>query len=192
MTFIFCVFAFYSQRKKVTIEKLKAKPRGLERLLIPAEIVKHCITIVFGIGGILAFSKLLIDSSVEIAEFAGIPKIVIGATVIAIGTSLPELATTLTSLKEKHVNLALGNVIGSCLTNLSLVLGLMFILSPFKVDFLIFSEMVSFVLFSTILLWVFLGSLGRKRLDRMEGMILIFVYIFFMITTFSVQISRIS
>ena len=186
----FFVFAAYSTKKKISIERLKTKPRTeLERALIPVKLYKSILFFFIGIVGIYVSSHFVVTSGSFIARHLNIPETVIGATIIAFGTSLPELSTTLTAIKERHINLAMGNVIGSCLTNLTLVLGVTLFLSPLRVDMTIFSTIVMFALGSTILLEFFLGSMGRGKLDRMEGVILTILYIFFLITTFSVEMT---
>ena len=105
----------------------------------------------------------------------------IGAKVVAIGTSLPELSTAIAASKEGHLKLGLGNILGACLTNLTLVLGFILILSPFSINMEVFTTLVFFVLVSNFLLWLFLGSFGRKKLERIEGIILLIVYVIFLI-----------
>jgi len=82
---------------------------------------------------IILLSKFTVDSSVEIAEFAGLPPSIIGATIVGLGTSLPELATTAQTtaqaLKERLFGMALGNLLGSCITNITLILGVSSLIS---------------------------------------------------------------
>ena len=77
-----------------------------------------------GIALIIILSKFAVDSSVEIADYIGLPPSIIGATIIGLGTSLPELATTIQALKKGLINMALGNLLGSCITNITLILGI--------------------------------------------------------------------
>jgi len=74
------------------------------------------------------------------------------------------------------------------LTNLTLVLGVILVLAPFKFDMEIFATLTIFAIISNTLLWFFIGSIGRKKLDRREGVILLIVYFIFLITTFSLTI----
>lgn len=139
---------------------------------------KDILFIGFGLGLLILGANLLVSGAVEIAKYFGLSEIVIGLTIIAIGTSLPELATSVVAAKKGEADVALGNAIGSNVLNILAVLGVTAIVQP------IYSEGIR-----TIDLGVMLGSaillnvlLGRKFiLDRIEGTILIigyFIYVY--------------
>jgi cation:H+ antiporter len=130
-------------------------------------------------------SKFIVNSGSNIATFLGIKESLMGATIIALGTSLPELSIALTAVKEGRSKIVLGNIIGSCLTNLSLILGLVLISSPLTIDMSIFSTLLSFVIATTIIAW-YLFTTGRK-LERKEGVFLLLVYIIFLMFTFGLH-----
>jgi cation:H+ antiporter len=100
----------------------------------------------------------------------------IGAKVVSIGTSLPELTLDLTAVRRGRVHLAIGDIIGSNLTNLTLVLGLVLLASPFAVDMTIFTEILPFLLITTIIFWRFLTKGG---VSKVGGIVLIMTYILF-------------
>lgn len=177
---VFICYAFYSTKKRITIKKLTFRPTTfLERILKPVEIYKQIFILSFSVFGVIFFSNFLVVSASNIAFYANIPETLLGATLIALGTSLPELSLTFAALKKRHVNLALGNIIGSCLVNLTLVLGTTLLISTFRVKLIDFSLLVGFSLVSALLLWFFLGIRGRKILERSEGIFLLLVYILF-------------
>ena len=89
------------------------------------------------IGGLVALligAQLTVDSAVEIAIAVGIPEIVIGLSVVAVGTSLPELAGTISAARMGHKEIAVGNVIGSNIANIFLVMGVLSIINPITVE----------------------------------------------------------
>lgn len=180
---LFGVFCLYSMKRNINLKEIRLKePKEvLKKVGVVFKFYKTIFNLCVGLLGIFVASKFVVDSASSIALILGIPQSVIGATIIAIGTSLPELTTALTAVKEGHVNLGLGTTIGSCLTNLTLVLGFVLILSSFTVNMTVFTMMIVFVLASSLLLWLFLSRFGRKRLDRFEGGVLLFVYVIFLV-----------
>jgi cation:H+ antiporter len=119
------------------------------------------------------------------ASEIGVTGTVIGATVIAITTVLPEMSLCFSSIKKKKVNLALGTLIGSAVSEITLIFGSVLVLATFAIDMSIFSTLLMFTLLTNILAWRFFET-GRK-LDRFEGIILILVYVVFLATTLGVQ-----
>ncbi|WP_343562288.1 calcium/sodium antiporter [Kiloniella sp. b19] len=99
----------------------------------PKSLVIASFFIVAGILGLILGSDFLIDGALFIARAAGIPEVVIGLTLVALGTSLPELATVVVAGLRGHSDVALGNVLGSNIFNLLLILGVLALVSPFSV-----------------------------------------------------------
>ncbi len=138
---------------------------------------------------IVISARFTVSSALVIADFLGIPPIFIGippifigARLVAFGTSLPELSLSLTAVKRRRVILASANAIGSNLTNLTLVLGVVFfssLFSPFSIDIMSFIEMISFVLVTSIIMWYYITKGGNCQLI---GLVLIMTYIVFQAT----------
>lgn len=125
---------------------------------------------------IVIAARFVVSSGVEIAVGLGVPTILVGAKVVSIGTSLPELTLDFAAVRRGRVQLAIGDIIGSNLTNLTLVLGLVLLSSPFTTDMTIFTELLPFLLITTIILWRYLLKGG---ISQMGGMVLMFTYILF-------------
>ncbi len=132
--------------------------------------------LIFSFACVIIAARLVVSSGINIALSLGAPPILIGAKVVAIGTSLPELTLDLTAVRRGRVQLAIGDIIGSNLTNLTLVLGLVLLTSPFAVDMAIFTEILPFLLITTIIFWRFLT---RGGVSQVAGIILIMIYILF-------------
>ena len=133
--------------------------------------------LVLGLVGVIVSARLVVSSGVNIASLLGAPPILLGAKVIAIGTSLPEFTTTLSAVRRGRVHLAIGGIIGSNLTNLTLVLGLVLLTSP-SVDITILTEILPFLLVTTVVFWRFLT---RGGISKIGGILLMATYLLFQI-----------
>ena len=123
-------------------------------------------------------SRLLVWGAVTIAQAFGISDLVIGLTIVAVGTSLPELASSLMAIKKKEHDLALGNVLGSNLFNTLAVVGIAAGIAPLDVDPAVLSRDWSLMMGLTLLLLVMcLGRKGQGRINRVEGGILLCIFV---------------
>ncbi|MGB3555473.1 MAG: calcium/sodium antiporter [Jannaschia sp.] len=134
--------------------------------------------LVLGLAGLPLGAKLLVDGSTDIARAFGVSETVIGLTLVAIGTSLPELSTTVMAAIRRHADVALGNVIGSNLFNLLGIIGVAVLIGPIPVD----------RSFLTLDLWIMLGAtlmlvpfvFLRRDITRLWGAILFGLYLAYM------------
>ncbi len=160
------------------------------------EEVKRSIKISFlllFVGAVLIAigARLLIDHGTAIAQAAGIPESVIGLTLIALGTSLPELITAIQSLRKGHGTLSLGNIIGANLFNLVLVGGLSITLSPFPVPqtATLFGKNAALVLdlplMMAIMLILTVPAVIKGKLEKWQGILMLILYIGFCIIQFT-------
>jgi len=132
--------------------------------------------LILGMSVVIVSARLVVSSGLNIADALGVAPILVGAKVVAIGTSLPELSLDLVAVRRGRVQLAIGDILGSNLTNLTLVLGLVLVSSPFAVDMTIFTEILPFLLITTVIFWRFLTKGG---VSQVGGIVLIMVYILF-------------
>jgi cation:H+ antiporter len=146
------------------------------------KLKKYVAIAVLGAAGVVASAYFIVETASYIALSVGIPKVVIGATIVAIGTSLPELVTSIDSIKKGHADLALGNIVGSCFMNITLILGVALIAAPFRVDIAAFSELIIFSLVANLFLWYFLSN---EKIGWREGAIFLFIYVLFLATSVS-------
>jgi len=131
-------------------------------------------------------SELIIENSKKIAEKFSISKIIIGITLIAFGTSLPELIVSVLSSYRDSGDIAISNVIGSNIANIGLVLGIISIIKLFS--FKLGSQMrynLFFLFISTILLIILLYPLGFSRLDGLIMLVLFFIYLYYLLNNYS-------
>ena len=151
---------------------------------------QELLLLVVGAAIIAVGADLLVDHGTIIAKELGVPETVIALTFVALGTSLPELVTTITSLKKGHASLGIGNVIGANIFNLVLVSGTSVALAPFKVPVgnMIFGINSSLVLDIPLMLVVMLlltmPALATKKLGRWQGITLLCIYAAFCVLQF--------
>jgi cation:H+ antiporter len=131
---------------------------------------------VLGLAMLVGGGTLVVDSAVTIARQYGLSEKIIGLTILAAGTSLPELATSAVAAYRKHADIAVGNIIGSCIFNIFLVLGVSGVIRP-----ILYNTALNFDLYivgaSTVLLLLFMFTFNQRKLDRWEALILLFGYI---------------
>jgi cation:H+ antiporter len=143
---------------------------------MPAQISALRAMVWLGIGLVLllASSQLLIHGAVTIATYAGLSDLVIGLTIIAIGTSLPELAASIIGILKGEDDLALGNIIGSNIFNILAVLGLGAVIGPAGLDPMAGSRDSYVMIAATIIMLLMSLRLGKiRRINRAEGAILL-------------------
>ena len=156
----------------------------------PRTVWLEWVLLVVGAAVIAVGANLLVTNGTAIAEKAGVPETVIALTFVALGTSLPELITTITSLRRGHAFLGIGNVIGANVFNLVLVSGVSVSLAPFEVPVgkLLFGHNASLVLdiplMLVVMLLLTLPALIAGKLRRWQGITLLVIYAAFCVLQF--------
>src|SRR5690606_19953572 len=120
--------------------------------------------------------KLVVDSAITIAQYFGLSEKLIGLTILAAGTSLPELATSAVAAYRKNTDIAIGNVVGSNIFNIFFILGITGLIHPIPYNLALNFD-IYVLLISTLVLMVFMFTLTKRKLDRMEAMILLVCYL---------------
>lgn len=139
--------------------------------------LKSALFILIGIAGIVLGGQLVVNSASDIAASFGLSQTLIGLTIVAVGTSLPELVTSIVASRKGENGLALGNAIGSNIFNILLVMGLSTVISPIGVNMQSVWDLVVLIAMSAVIL-VYL--LIRKKLDRPFGILMVLCYIAYM------------
>ncbi|MCC8360457.1 calcium/sodium antiporter [Salinimicrobium sediminilitoris] len=137
---------------------------------------KAVLFIILGLVGLIIGGRLIVTSAVSIAEVIGLSERVIGLTVVSIGTSLPELATSIIAVRKKNVDIAIGNVVGSNIFNIFLILGISGTIVPLGINpDSLFDIMINILTGLLLFIFVFTGR-GRK-VERWEGAVFVTCYI---------------
>lgn len=163
------LFFLWKKRNKQTIEAPKPHPVNLKKAIF---------MLVFGLIGLSVASRILVWGAVGLAQYFGVSDLIIGLTIVAIGTSLPELAASVMGALRGKDDLALGNIIGSNIFNLLAVLPLAGLFGPASVDPDLFNRDIPIMIGLTLLLWLmsFTGYYKRREkhiLSRPEGAFLL-------------------
>jgi cation:H+ antiporter len=166
----FTIFMYYSHG-------IAGKIEGVEQHVLMKQ--KSTATSVFFIGAGLAAltlgGKWIVDGAVVIAKNFGMSETLIGLTIVAVGTSLPELATSVVAAYRRNAEIAVGNAVGSNIFNIFFVLGISSIIKP--LPFLAKDNMdIGVVILSSLLLFLFMFTGKKRSLDRWEGAVFLVMY----------------
>ena len=144
----------------------------------PVSLPKSLIFIIIGGLFIALGGDLTVDVAARIASEFGMSQTLIGLTIVSIGTSLPELITSIVAAKKKELDLALGNAIGSNVFNILMVLGIATSISPIEIIPHNIIDIVILLIF-TLVVWIF--SITKREISRKEGIIMIALYVLYFI-----------
>lgn len=139
---------------------------------------KNIMITVGGLAAIIFGGDLVVDNATDIAFSFGMSETLVGLTIVAIGTSLPELITSITAAIKKQSEMALGNIVGSNIFNILFVLGATSVITPLAVDSKIFIDVIIMIVITVILL---IFSRTGFRIGKREGVFLAVAYILYMV-----------
>lgn len=142
----------------------------------PMPMGKAIVLIILGLAGLIFGGRFFVDHTVSIAERFHVSEAFISITLMAVGTSLPELATCIVAAVKGKNQLALGNVIGSNIFNIVFIIGTSAVISPFEIQSISTIDL-AMVLVSVVMLWLAAFTFKRYKLDRVEGVIFLAAYI---------------
>ena len=150
---------------------LKNRTEGAEQKVMTW--TKSILFSVVGAGAIIGGGQLVVESAKVIAATLGMGETLIGLTVVAIGTSLPELVTSIVAARKGDSGIAMGNAVGSCIFNILFILGMAGVISPMTADATFFIDTGILIAISAIML---LFAFTKKKTDRIEGTICVLMY----------------
>ncbi|WP_146946965.1 calcium/sodium antiporter [Cyclobacterium qasimii] len=169
LSFVFFLYYIFKQMKTEKIEAIT---------YIQKSNSKIWSLMLFGFSGLIIGGKLVVDNSIGIAMDLGISQKIIGLTIIAAGTSLPELITSIVAALKKNSDIAIGNVIGSNIFNILLILGISSLINPVAYN-QIFNQDFAILIGGTVFLIIAMFTGKRKKLDRWEALLLIGFYLIY-------------
>ena len=173
LVFIWNTYNFGKKDQKFRDEGAMGEEREKLPLYIGLSVV--------GAIGVIVCSYFIVRSATSIALDLGVPRVIIGATIVSFGTSIPELATSLEATKNNSLNLALGNIVGSGFINITLILGLTLLSTEFVINIGAFTNVAIFSLIGNLFLWY---TLSGDRICWREGVVLVILYLVFLFTSF--------
>jgi len=170
----FVIFLYY------TFGISKAESENEETIIKERSALKSILMIVAGLAGLTIGGKWIVDSAVAIAESFGVSQAVIGLTIVAVGTSLPELVTSAVAAFKKNADIAIGNIVGSNIFNIFWILGVSAVINPLTFSPMLMRDVMATIL-ATLLLFIFM-FVGKKHiLERWQGVCFILLYIIYVI-----------
>lgn len=169
---LLCFFAIYLYA--LLIEAIRSAREQEEKTKFN---IKDIFLIIIGIIGIIQGGQLVVNSATNIAKIFDISESVIALTIVAVGTSLPELVTSVVAAKKGQTDIAIGNVVGSNIFNIFFILGLSSAISPVTFSLDSFLDIV-FMLISSVCVYLLL--LRNQSIGKKSGLILFITYILFM------------
>ena len=161
------------------IDSFRSAKNGAEEeveMVKPMPMGKAVVFILLGLAGLVFGGRVFVDHTVSIAERFHVSEAFISITLMAVGTSLPELATCVVAAMKGKNQLALGNVIGSNIFNISLIIGTSAVISPFEIQSISTVDM-AMVMVAVVLLWLAAFTFKKKTLDRVEGALFLLAYV---------------
>lgn len=145
-------------------------------------IFKSIFKLVIGVAGIVIGGQIVVDSATSIATSLGMSEKLVGLTIVAIGTSLPELVTSVVAAIKGEEDIALGNILGSNIFNILLIIGLSSAISPIAVSSNLIFDFVFLIVVTLIIgIMIFANKSDEKRFGKKEGIILVVLYVIYMI-----------
>jgi cation:H+ antiporter len=165
----FIIFIYYT----FNISKKNVEPLDMATEEVP--LSKSIMMVLAGLAGLVFGGRWIVDGAVQIATNLGVSETIISLTIISIGTSLPELATSAVAAYKRNADIAVGNVVGSNLFNIFLILGVGATIRPLpfnqesNID-------VGLNIISSLLLFVFLFTGKGRKIERPEGIVFVFIY----------------
>lgn len=142
--------------------------------------LKSVAYILLGFAGLIAGGEFIVSSAVNIAKQFGISERVIALTIVSIGTSLPELATSVVAARKKNVDIAIGNIVGSNIFNVFFILGISAFINPVLVEAGNYME-IYINIFASVLLFLFIFSGKGRKINKVEGSIFLILYVSYLL-----------
>lgn len=158
----------------ITLRGAKTEDDTADEEKKPMPVLKAVMLVVVGLAGLVIGSDVFVDNATSIAHTMGISDAVIGLTIVAGGTSLPELATSVVAAKKGNSGIAIGNVLGSNVFNILMILGITGLITPMTISGITVIDLAMMVI-SMILLWLF--SFTKYRIEKWEGVVLTAIFI---------------
>lgn len=172
----FIIFLYYT----FAISKIPKETKDEEDEIKERTILLSVVLIVLGVVALIVGGKWIVDGATHIARFFNISESIIGLTIVAIGTSLPELATSAVAAMKKNSDIAIGNVVGSNIFNILFILGFSSLIKPLVFNISDNINILMVILTSFLLLgFIFVGK--KYKIERWQGILFVLSYVVYII-----------
>ena len=146
-------------------------------------VIKNLFHIALGIAALKFGGDLAVNNAVKVAEWFGLSEKIISVTILAIGTSLPELVTTVSAAIKKESDIAIGNILGSNIFNMLLIIGVSALIKPITYN-LSYNVDMYIAMIAAFVLFLFAYIPPKNQMSRMNGIVYLLIYIIYMVTLF--------
>ena len=143
----------------------------------PKKMWVNIVFIVLGVVGIVTGGEFVVETASALATLAGMSELLVGLTIVAVGTSLPELVTSMVAAKKGENDIAVGNAIGSCIFNILLILGVSSTIAPIGFEF---NTIVDAAIMLLSVLMIFIFAFKTSKITKLQGGLLILVYVIYL------------
>jgi cation:H+ antiporter len=171
---IFLVIIFYAFSRMVMKEGVNIKNMDRKER-VHGLISRYLVYLLISVFIVVLAANVVTDTAIILATQLGISEALIGATILAMGTTLPELSVGIAAVRRRNVELAVGNALGSVITNITLVLGVAAIINPIIIGMVSSTALVSMIIVNLI----FLYFVSRRTFRAIEGILLWAMYVFY-------------
>jgi cation:H+ antiporter len=171
---LFGIFMYYLIEMAITSKE----EMNIEQAKEDISMAKSILMSALGIIGILIGGQIVVDSASNIAMAWGMSENLIGLTIVAIGTSLPEFVTSVVAARKGESDIAIGNVVGSNIFNILFILGLSSTVSNIQVHSIVFIDMLIMVIVTVL---TYILATTKKSINKVEGLFLVLIYIAYMV-----------
>ncbi|MVO72365.1 calcium/sodium antiporter [Paeniclostridium sordellii] len=171
---LFSIFMYYLLEMAITSKEDMQVEQGSKKASIP----KSLMISLLGIIGIIFGGQVVVDSASNIALSIGMSENLVGLTIVSIGTSLPELVTSVVAAKKGESDIAMGNVVGSNIFNILFVLGISAFINPISVHPIVFVDMFIMFIISII---AYIFATTKREVNKFEGLLMVLIYISYMV-----------
>jgi len=173
LTVVFIIFMIYTVRTGIKGAAENKQSSDSEPNKKPMPVWKAILFVLLGLACLIFGSNLFVNAATEVATELGVSQAIIGLTIVAGGTSLPELATSVVAARKGESAIAMGNVIGSNVMNILMILGVTGLICPMQVNGITMIDL-GVLLLSISLLWLF--SFTKYKVERWEGVVLLALF----------------
>lgn len=181
---LFIVYIIYSFKKDSGAETTESSAKSGFKGKLLSSIAGAILFVAAGLAGLIFGGDLFVDAATNIAKMLGVSDKFIAITVLAAGTSLPELATSVTAAIKGRGQMALGNILGSNVFNILLILGLSAVITPLSMAQISLVDMMA-LLSTAVLMLVFLLTGDSRKIDRWEGVVMLLFFAAYYVYLFS-------
>ena len=173
---IFIIYTIIMGKKGEKFDKEEGEIIEQKEEKSETSILKNIIFIILGIIGLKVGGDLVVDNSIIVAKFFNISEQIISLTIVAIGTSLPELVTSIVAAIKGNSDISIGNILGSNIFNMALIMGISALINPITYN-LVYNFEIGILIIASIVLSLFPIIPPKNKMSRMNGIIYLMVYI---------------